>query len=120
MMLEKYSKVLSKKQKASFVKHRKYLAELAKEIEPVDAIILEGKKTDGEMKPLQTAKLCFSGSTLQSVYQHIERKGILMCPGDISKNLPHILRVLSTVKKSTPIVWKTDGYYSEATANFLK
>ena len=131
-----YTRILAKKQNPEFIKSRDVLRKLSIDIQLND-IQLAVNPMDDELEPIKTASIAFprseifenSKKTKETSYEAIgewiedrakEKKGIIIHPGDFSKSLPFIVKTLSVVKKPVPILLKSDGYYSEATANFLK
>ncbi|MBI4895895.1 MAG: hypothetical protein HY831_05370 [Candidatus Aenigmarchaeota archaeon] len=131
-----YRKILTKTQKPEFMKSKEVLKKLSISIN-VDKIDLILNNIDDELEPIQTASMAFPRSDLfensnkaksfsfEEAASWIEdrvkeKKGVIIHPGDFNKSLPFIVKTLSIVKKPTPIILKSNGYYSEATANFLK
>ncbi|MBI5332138.1 MAG: hypothetical protein HZB65_01050 [Candidatus Aenigmarchaeota archaeon] len=134
MKLERYEKIIKGRIKARFAKT------LRKSTDSGTSAMILNNDNDDALKPLRTARLSFQESVMQ--YSHLEkqnkgklwatkqtakwienmareRKGIIINPGNIEKNLGHVISALSMVKASTPIILETDGYYSEDIARQL-
>ncbi|GEM_PF-3569181 len=131
-----YKRILAKKKKPEFIKSKEILKKLSTDIK-IDNIELVLNNIDDELEPIQIASIAFPKSIIfensekaksfstEYVAKWIEdrvkeKKGIIIHPGDFNKSLPVIVKILATIKKAVPIVLKSNGYYSEATANFLK
>ncbi len=126
-MLEEYRKIISGKKKANFIKNKKILKKILDESKPGKAYI-KSNEMDAELVPVKTASLVFGSGDEWTVKRTakwiekraMEKKGIIIDIGDMRENLLHLVEAFYLSEISTPIILKTDGYYSEKVGLFLK
>ena len=132
-MLVRYHRIISGKQKARFIISKKRLKKITSNLKKEKTLAVKENKNSKELEPLKTATLTFyelssekgkewtTSKTAKWIEERSrEGKAIIIEPKNLPKNLLFIIKTLSIVKNNIPIIWKSDGYYSEKIANFLK